>query len=296
MTSLGLAPCKEYRGRDLAGAARNVWTAAYGPVAPSLYVRPHCSTERCIEPTHLYVTTEGLRIPAHNMRAKAKRRECQLTFKVTTRRVAPAAATFAIALLALVMLLGVASPAAAGEPYSASYEAEKSEPPITYDLPRPSEVVAAAVPDDTHLVANDYQVATQQPPEAEVVRALRVAEPVVESRPTMSVAIGRYVSIPTVRETATAVGWASTARLVPVGLCESGVDTDRDGVRDAFDPLATGSAGERGVMQIHPAHARAGGIIARLGYTWDQMYEVGPNLAVALAIYLAGGWGAWSCA
>jgi hypothetical protein len=49
-----------------------------------------------------------------------------------------------------------------------------------------------------------------------------------------------------------------------------------------------------GVMQVNVVHR---GLAARMGYSWDQMLQAGPNLAVARAVYdRAGGWGPWSCA
>jgi len=78
-----------------------------------------------------------------------------------------------------------------------------------------------------------------------------------------------------------------------VGLCESGVDTDGDQVVDALDANAVGSAGERGMMQIHPIHRM--GLVYTLGYTWDEMFQPGPNMVVASAIHDALGWSAWSC-
>ncbi len=61
-------------------------------------------------------------------------------------------------------------------------------------------------------------------------------------------------------------GWATRT-----AFCES-----------SLNPLDIGLAGERGLMQIHPIHLDR---IQRLGYTWAQMYEVGPNLAVAYDLW-----------
>lgn len=77
---------------------------------------------------------------------------------------------------------------------------------------------------------------------------------------------------------------------VAVAHCES-----------SLQPDAVGPAGERGIMQIHPVHIP--GLIAELGYTWNDMFQVGPNLEVARAIYddaarwhWYGPWGPWTCA
>jgi len=45
-------------------------------------------------------------------------------------------------------------------------------------------------------------------------------------------------------------------------------------------------------MQLNVIHkARA----ARLGYSWEEMLEAGPNLCVAYDLWLDQGWGPWSC-
>lgn len=59
-------------------------------------------------------------------------------------------------------------------------------------------------------------------------------------------------------------------------------------------PWKTGVRGERGLFQIHPIHAS--GNVVRAGYTWDQMYEPEPNVAVALFMWSNSGWEPWSCA
>ena len=77
-------------------------------------------------------------------------------------------------------------------------------------------------------------------------------------------------------------GTAVAERAVEVARCESNLD-----------PAATGRAGERGLFQIHPTHRS---MIASLGFTWDEMYEVVPNIAVAADIYADEGWSPWACA
>lgn len=61
-----------------------------------------------------------------------------------------------------------------------------------------------------------------------------------------------------------------------------------------LNPGATGKAGERGLFQIHGKYHQER--IRRLGFTWDQMYEVGPNIAVAVDLYAEQGWSPWTCA
>jgi hypothetical protein len=66
-----------------------------------------------------------------------------------------------------------------------------------------------------------------------------------------------------------------------VARCESG-----------FNPRATNGS-HRGLFQISIRwHAAR---IARMGFTLDQMWEVGPNIAVALAIHEEQGGGPWQC-
>lgn len=57
-----------------------------------------------------------------------------------------------------------------------------------------------------------------------------------------------------------------------------------------FDPGAEGKAGERGLTQIAFVHIDR---IHRLGFTWAQMYEVGPNLAVAYDLWSEQGERPW---
>lgn len=78
-------------------------------------------------------------------------------------------------------------------------------------------------------------------------------------------------------------GAGVAAQAVDVARCES----------VGLNPHATGDAGERGLFQIHPAYHQER--IRRLGFTWDQMYDVAPNVAVAVDLYADSGWGPWSC-
>lgn len=72
-----------------------------------------------------------------------------------------------------------------------------------------------------------------------------------------------------------------------------------------FSPSETGGVGERGLLQIHPGWSTSWGgtvygfdapsVILGLGYTWDQMYEVWPNVHVASVIWSHEGWSPWTC-
>lgn len=68
---------------------------------------------------------------------------------------------------------------------------------------------------------------------------------------------------------------------VRVGWCESRhVPTARNGVHV-------------GVMQLSETFHRERA--ARLGFTWEQMTEARPNIAVAADLYAEKGWQPWSC-
>jgi len=69
------------------------------------------------------------------------------------------------------------------------------------------------------------------------------------------------------------------ATALRVAECESGLN-----------PRAVGSAGERGLFQVHPVHR------AWLGARWDQLFDPAVNVAVAFEMWTTQGWGPWSCA
>lgn len=69
-------------------------------------------------------------------------------------------------------------------------------------------------------------------------------------------------------------------RAIQVAKCESGLNP------------AARSGQYMGLFQLGNYHrARA----ARLGFTWDQMLQAGPNIAVAYDLWQEQGWGPWSC-
>ncbi len=73
-------------------------------------------------------------------------------------------------------------------------------------------------------------------------------------------------------------GW-DCATALRVAACESGMN-----------PGAVGSAGERGIFQVHPVHR------SWLGARWDRLFDPAVNVAVAFEMWSAQGWGPWSCA
>jgi hypothetical protein len=79
-------------------------------------------------------------------------------------------------------------------------------------------------------------------------------------------------------------------KAVRVAGCES--TGDRSGPTYDLDPGATGSAGERGTLQLHPVHRER---VASLGYSWDDMYDAGKNTIVAWDLFTESGWEPWTC-
>lgn len=129
------------------------------------------------------------------------------------------------------------------------------------------------------------------PPEAESAQIALPEAPAADPLPT------RYISIHQFRAAASAVGWADADLdpLTRVALCESGLSTAGHEYKDAIDVEAESAEGDAGPMQISRVHSRPGGVIERLGYQWQQMYVLVPNLRVALALHAARGWVPWAC-
>lgn len=153
------------------------------------------------------------------------------------------------------------------------------------------EALTSAVPESTPELT---PTATAVPEVAYVLPRALVAAPAVTPEPRVAAHHyydEKYISPQVITEAAAAEGMfpIQTTR---VATCESGIDLDFDGVKESIDRLAVGGQGERGPMQIHPMHIA---LINRMGYTWDQMFEVGPNMRVAHVLYDALGWGGWSC-
>jgi len=69
-----------------------------------------------------------------------------------------------------------------------------------------------------------------------------------------------------------------------IARCEAGPD---------YTAGDNATSGARGTFQIHPIHK---GLVKELGYTWEQMLELEPNVAVAFQLYLSPrGWSHWDC-
>lgn len=97
-----------------------------------------------------------------------------------------------------------------------------------------------------------------------------------------------------------APGWAREAveAYFPADQVERALRIMR--CESTFQPGVTNpSSGTRGLFQIHPGWSTSWGwpgpLVSDLGYTWDQMYEVWPNVHVAYVIWSNSGWGPWTC-
>lgn len=61
-----------------------------------------------------------------------------------------------------------------------------------------------------------------------------------------------------------------------------------------WDPRAISATGDYGLMQLSKRYQS--GRAERLGYEWNRMLEVGPNIAVAVDLWQDwGGWHGWTC-
>lgn len=154
--------------------------------------------------------------------------------------------------------------------------------PLATPEPQPAPVESTPEPAPVSEAPVALALAAPAPPPAPPPRPREVVT-VVATRYVPPPAAGT-LSVQAFFDAAAAAGLPATQYLLSIAMCESGLNAG-----------ATGRAGERGIMQIHPTHAHSG-LISRLGYTWDQMYEPGPNLAVAAVLYRAGGFAPWSCA
>lgn len=61
----------------------------------------------------------------------------------------------------------------------------------------------------------------------------------------------------------------------------------------SLDPRAVSATNDHGLFQLNRKWQE--GRADRMGYTWEQMLEPGPNIVVATAIWKEQGFGAWSC-
>lgn len=98
------------------------------------------------------------------------------------------------------------------------------------------------------------------------------------SRLSLGEAVGAVPDL--IRATFARFGSLVAEQAVRVAKCESG-----------FSPTAR-LGPNVGVFQLNGSFHRARA--ARLGFTWEQMTQAGPNIAVAADLYGDSGWGPWS--
>lgn len=107
---------------------------------------------------------------------------------------------------------------------------------------------------------------------------VRVSRPT----PTPAVAVGEIPSL--IRQMFGRFGADVGEQAVKVFGCETG---------GTYNPRATNGS-HAGLAQI--SRRWHGARIARLGFTWEQMFEATPNLTVAADIFAEQGWRPWTCA
>ncbi|CAN5718535.1 hypothetical protein BH20ACT2_BH20ACT2_04680 [soil metagenome] len=102
--------------------------------------------------------------------------------------------------------------------------------------------------------------------------ALALTAALASCTPQEFAAVAIHREFPEVEQQATAIA-----------KCESGLD-----------PAAVSPGGGNvGLFQINTVHR---GLVADLGYSWDQLTDPSVNASVARVIYdQANGWGPWSC-
>lgn len=158
-------------------------------------------------------------------------------------------------------------------------EARSAHPPLTL----PTTSVTTLVSDDAwHGWRHDlfWQALAAEPePEVEVSSVAIERQPsgevVVTNPPEAPVAPGELADL------ICSYDWPCR-QWTEIVRCES-----------TFNPHAVGSAGERGLTQVHPVHRPR---IEAMGFTWDDMFDPRANLDVAYAIWSEQGTRPWSCA
>lgn len=143
------------------------------------------------------------------------------------------------------------------------------------------------------------------------VRTVRVDSPWIEAAytPPSTTIVARARTAPTVRTQS--VGAA--ARVHPVGELQDmiragfarfGPDVAEQAIRVAGCESTGDETGQRlnpqavngphaGLFQLSRTYHEARA--TRLGFTWAQMFEPGPNIAVAADIFGESRWGPWTC-
>lgn len=109
---------------------------------------------------------------------------------------------------------------------------------------------------------------------------------VVRSAPIQAASVSRPVVVGEIADLIRSVfgrfGADIAEQAVRVAQCES-----------HLNPRATNGS-HVGLFQISGRYHQ--GRVARLGFTWSQMYEAGPNTTVAADLFGEQGWRPWACA
>ena len=136
--------------------------------------------------------------------------------------------------------------------------------------------------------ASDPSAAKPEPP-----------KPPATTSSSTSTSLSPPTSVPPVARTAPMkpAPTGDVAAIIRAGFARFGPDVAEQAVRVAqcestLNPAAT-NGHHAGLFQIAEPYHRAR--IARLGFTWAQMLEAGPNVAVAADLYGESGWQPWSC-
>lgn len=139
-------------------------------------------------------------------------------------------------------------------------------------------------------------------PQVEVEAAL--IPPLVLEAPTTTVAPNTTsTSLPRTADTAPIVvskrpaPAGEVADIIRAGFSRFGPVVAEQAVRVAncestLNPGATNGA-HAGLFQISRQYHQP--LVARLGFTWEQMFTAQPNATVAAALYEQSGWQPWSC-
>ena len=149
----------------------------------------------------------------------------------------------------------------------------------------------AAPPDPRFVAASagrafiadmDGQPTTTTSSTTTTVKPVVRSAPKVVSRPAPAPAVGEIPNL--IRQVFGRFGADVGEEAVKVFGCETG---------GTYNPRATNGS-HAGLAQI--SRRWHGERIARLGFTWEQMFEAMPNLTVAADIFAEQGWRPWTCA
>jgi hypothetical protein len=153
----------------------------------------------------------------------------------------------------------------------------------------PAAPVATPTPAPATLVAVAAVAVAAEAPTAAAIRPPRI-EPTVQpaaAAPTTA----RYASRPDIEAALAQTPWPAELwpRIIAIAMCESGVDTNRDGYYDVVDTYARGAGGRYiGVLQIGADH--------RFSRAYDLTVLL-DNLNAGYELWAAAGgsFGPWGC-